>query len=242
MAINVPPPKYAVVVNSVQQRIEDGTYAPGTAIPSETQLMAEFDTSRPTIVRALGILQQDGWIESQQGKGRFVKGRPNPTAQQTADRARELLDQGENADVMLLRVGAVMAPTRAAAALDLEADTPVILRRRLVNAEVGPIELSTIYIPVELSAGTEVSRKSPLADGILRHLAHRKDIVFDHATERISARLPSAEEAELLKITEQDAVLTILVTVFDRTGHPQLAIDALIPANRHEIEGSFPLL
>lgn len=78
MAINVPPPKYAVVVNAVQQRIEDGTYAPGAAIPSETQLMAEFDTSRPTVVRALGILQQDGWIESQQGKGRYVKGRPRP--------------------------------------------------------------------------------------------------------------------------------------------------------------------
>ncbi|WP_430791720.1 GntR family transcriptional regulator [Actinoplanes sp. G11-F43] len=241
MAINVPPPKYAVVVNAVQQRIEDGTYAPGAVIPSETQLMAEFDTSRPTIVRALGILQQDGWIESQQGKGRYVKGRPTPTVQQTADRALELLDQGEDAEVTLLRVGAVMAPNRAAAALDLEADTPVILRRRLVNAEVGPVELSATYVPVELSAGTALSQKTPLTDGVLRHLADRKGIVFDHATERISARLPTTEEAELLKITERDAVLTLLVTVFDRAGHPQFAVDAVIPANRHEIEGSFPL-
>jgi GntR family transcriptional regulator len=241
MAINVPPPKYAVVVNAVQQRIEDGTYTSGTAIPSETQLMAEFDTSRPTVVRALGILQQDGWIESQQGKGRYVKGRPSPTAQQTADRALELLDQGEDADVTLLRVGAVMAPNRAATALDLESDTPVILRRRLVNSEVGPIELSAVYVPVELSAGTDIGRKTALTDGVLRHLADRKGIVFDHATERISARLPTAEEAGLLKITDQDVLLTLLVTVFDRTGTPQIAVDAVIPANRHEIEGSFPL-
>ncbi|MEU4422914.1 GntR family transcriptional regulator [Actinoplanes sp. NPDC024001] len=241
MAINVPPPKYAVVVNAVQQRIEDGTYAPGTAIPSETQLMAEFDTSRPTVVRALGILQQDGWIESQQGKGRFVIGRPSPAAQQSADRALELLDQGEDAEVTLLRVGAIMAPNRAAAALDLESDTPVILRRRLMEAEVGPVELSAVYVPVELAAGTDIGRKTAIVDGVLRHLKDRKDINFDHATERISARLPTAEEAELLKITERDAVLTLLVTVFDRAGMPQFAVDAVIPANRHEIEGSFPL-
>ncbi|GIE92305.1 GntR family transcriptional regulator [Actinoplanes regularis] len=241
MAINVPPPKYAVVVNAVQQRIEDGTYAPGTAIPSETQLTAEFDTSRPTVVRALGILQQDGWIESQQGKGRYVKGRPSPSAHQSADRALELLDRGENADVTLLRVGAVMVPNRAAAALDLDSDTPVILRRRLVDSDIGPVELSEVYVPVELSAGTDIGRKVALPDGVLRHLAERKKIIFDHAAERISARLPTAEEADLLKITDRDAVLTLLVTVFDRTGAPQFAVDAVVPANRHEIESSFPL-
>lgn len=241
MAINVPPPKYAVVVNAVQQRIEDGTYLPGTAIPSETQLMDEFKTSRPTVVRALGILQQDGWIESQQGKGRFVKGRPTPASRQSADRTRELLDQGEEAGVTLLRAGAIMAPNRAAAALELDSETPVIMRRRLIAAEVGPVELSAVYVPVELSAGTDVGRAIPLPDGVLQHLTDRKGVEFDHATERISARLPTAEEMDLLKIDERDAVLTLLVTVFDRTGTPQLVVDAVIPANRHEIEGSFPL-
>jgi GntR family transcriptional regulator len=241
MPINVPPPKYAVVVNAVQQRIEDGTYAPGAAIPSETQLMAEFDTSRPTIVRALGILQQDGWIESQQGKGRYVKGRPTPAAQQSADRALELLNQGEDAEVVLLRVGAIMAPNRAAAALELDSETPVIVRRRLVNSEVGPVELSATYVPVELSAGTDIGRKTPLPEGVLRHLNARKGVNLTQATERISARLPTAEEAELLKITDQDAVLTLLVTVFDRAGQPQLAVDAVIPPSRHEIEGTFTI-
>jgi GntR family transcriptional regulator len=233
VAINVPPPKYAVVVNALQARIEDGTYPPGTAIPSETQLTAEFDTSRPTVVRALGILQQDGWIESQQGKGRYVKGRP-PTAggQHTPDRTRQLIDQGEDGTVTLLRVGAILPPNRAATALDLESDTPVIVRRRLVTAEVGPCELTAVYIPVELAAGT---------DGVLKHLTSRKAITVDHATERISARLPTDEEAELLGITGQDAVLTLLVTVYDRTGTPQLAIDTVIPTNRQEIESTFQL-
>ena len=241
MAINFRPPKYAVVVNAIQQRIEDGTYLPGVAIPSETQLMAEFDTSRPTIVRSLGILQQDGWIESQQGKGRFVRGRPTAQPRHAMDRSSDLLNQGETAGVTLLRVGAIMATNRAASALELDSETPVIARRRLVESEIGPVELSSLYVPVELSAGTDIGRSELLSDGVLKHLADRKGVTFDHVTERISARLPSAEEIELLKVGDGDAVLTLLVTVYDHDGRPQLAVDAVIPASRQEIEGSFPL-
>jgi GntR family transcriptional regulator len=241
MAINIRSPKYAVMVNTVQQRIEDGTYPPGAAIPSETQFMAEFDASRPTVVRALGILQQDGWIESQQGKGRFVKGRPTAPPPRLDSRATELLNQGESAGVTLLRVGAIMATNRAASALEVDAETPVIARRRLVVAEIGPVELSTLYVLVELSAGTDLGKSEPISDGVLQHLTDRKGVSFDHATERISARLPTAEEADLLQIDEDDAVLTLLVTVYDQADQPQLAVDAVIPANRQEIEGTFPL-
>ncbi|MFI5935949.1 GntR family transcriptional regulator [Actinoplanes sp. NPDC051494] len=241
MAINVRPPKYAVIVNAVQQRIENGTYPPGTGIPSETQLVAEFEASRPIVVRALGILQQDGWIESQQGKGRFVIGRPTATPPRLDSRATELLNQGESASVSLLRAGTIMAPNRAASALELNAETPVIARRRLVMAEIGPVELNSLYLPVELAAGTDLHKPEPMTDGVLQHLTDRKGLEFDHATERISARLPTAEEADLLAIGKDDAVLTLLVTVFDPAGRPQLAVDAVIPANRQEIEASFPL-
>ena len=40
------------------------------------QLSDEFQIARPTVVRALRVLRQDGWIETQQGKGSFVRGRP----------------------------------------------------------------------------------------------------------------------------------------------------------------------
>jgi DNA-binding transcriptional regulator YhcF (GntR family) len=77
--ISVRQPKYVTVVNAIQQRIEDGVYPPGSAVPTEMQLCAEFGASRPVIVRALGILQQDGWLDSEQGKGRFVReGRQSP--------------------------------------------------------------------------------------------------------------------------------------------------------------------
>ncbi|WP_222708866.1 GntR family transcriptional regulator [Nonomuraea sp. C10] len=58
-------------MQTLQRRIESRDYPPG-----ENQLIQEFGVSRPTVVAALRVQREQGWIESQQGKGRFVRGRP----------------------------------------------------------------------------------------------------------------------------------------------------------------------
>jgi GntR family transcriptional regulator len=240
--IEVAQPKYVVIVNAIQARIENGTYPPGALLPSETELMKEFGASRPIVVRSLDMLRQDGWIESHQGKGRFVLGTPARASRRSREHAYALLDDGETADARILEAGPALAPPRAAAALGVEPGTPVIARRRLVvHDELGPIELGTTYVPVDLASGTDVGASEPLPEGLLRHVAARKGVTFDHAGERISARLPTAEEARLLEIGRRDSLLTVLLTVCDRSGQPLLAVDVVLPASRHEIEDVFPI-
>src|SRR5215471_17918805 len=107
-AYEVPTPKYLRVLNTLRERMEDGTYGPGAALPSESQLSTEFAVSRPTVLKALGILRQDGWIESQQGKGHFVRGRL-PIGRHGPSYARDALDLDESAKVEMLHVGPVLA-------------------------------------------------------------------------------------------------------------------------------------
>ncbi|RKN41004.1 GntR family transcriptional regulator [Micromonospora endolithica] len=242
MPIEVAPPKYVVIVNAVQQRIEDGTYPPGSMLPSETELIREFGASRPVVVRALDLLRQGAWIESRQGKGRFVLGRPGGDEQRSRERRYALLDDDERAGSTLLAAGTVPAPPRAAVALGLEPGTPVVARRRLITVDgLGPVELGTAFLPVELAEGTRVGTDDAMPEGLLRHVASRKRLRFDHVAERISARLPSKEEAALLRVSESDAVLTALLTICDRTAKPLMALDVLLPAARHELEDVYPL-
>lgn len=240
--IEFAPPKYAVIVNTIQARIGDGTYAPGVMLPSETALMAEFDTSRPTVVRALEILRQGGWIETQQGKGRFARSKPVEQRAMPAHAAALLADEVDG-QVRIVDVVEMPAPARAASALGVGEGAPVVLRRRLVSVDgVGPVELASAYVPVELAEGTGIGSPDPLREGLLRHLAARKKIEFGTATERISARLVTAEEAELLEVRRRDCVLTALFTVADRDGTPVFALDVVIPPTRHELEDSFPVV
>src|ERR1700748_716086 len=93
MSFDYAPPKYAQVVAEIQRRISEGEYAPGTLLPSEHQLVEAFGVSRPTIVRALSSLRQDGWIETRRGRGSWLRGGPaRPGGQRTrpAENALEL--------------------------------------------------------------------------------------------------------------------------------------------------------
>src|SRR4051794_382576 len=110
MPIEYSPPKYVTIVNALQARIEDGTYASGVMLPSETVLMGEFNASRPTVVRALEILRQDGWIETQQGKGRFARSKPN--VRTMPSRASALLGDEVKGQVRVVDVAEVPAPAR----------------------------------------------------------------------------------------------------------------------------------
>ncbi|MGW0430939.1 GntR family transcriptional regulator [Micromonospora sp. NPDC003197] len=242
MPIEVAPPKYVVIVNAVQQRIEDGTYAPGAMLPSETALINEFGASRPVVVRALDLLRQDGWIESRQGKGRFVLGRPARVSRPTRERGYTVLDVVEPPGSTVLSAEVIPAPTRAASTLGVDAGTPLVARRLLVTVDgLGPVELSTAYLPVNLADGTDVSSGKPLSEGLLRHLTARKSVRFDHVSERISARLPDSDEASLLQVGQSDPILTVLLAICDRRGVPLLAVDVLLPASRHDLEDVYPL-
>src|ERR1700729_2235334 len=119
MAFEYTPPKYAQVISELQRRIESGEYPPGSLLPSEHQLSAEFAIARPTVVRALRVLRQEGWIDTQQGKGSFVRGRPALAARPQRPGQSEL-DRDESREPgEIVSVGLGKAPPRIAKLLEV---------------------------------------------------------------------------------------------------------------------------
>src|SRR5260370_38938153 len=117
MAYEYTPPKYAQVIEAVQRRIESGEYPPGSLLPSEHQFAAEFGIARPTVVRALRILRQDGWIDTEQGKGSFVRGRPALAGLASAGRGEAQLDRDQSQDAGELGAGGMEKLPRRLSAL-----------------------------------------------------------------------------------------------------------------------------
>jgi GntR family transcriptional regulator len=245
MVMSVPiefaPPKYAQIVNTLQARIEDGAYAAGTMLPSETDLMGEFGVSRPTVVRAFEVLRQDGWIDTRQGKGRFVRGKPPQRGM--PEHVAAVLAGEVDARVRLLNARQVPAPPRAAWALGIDEGTPVMLRRWLVVVDgIGPVELCTAYAPVDVAEGTRLGEPELLPEGLVRHLADRKRVQFDQGTQRISARPATTEESRLLEVGRRECMLTMLLALYDRERRPVVVVDVVMPPSRHELADAFPVL
>lgn len=72
-------PLHTMISKQLRDRMVSGQYKPGDQLPSEHQLMSEFEVSRITARRAIANLMQQGLVVVQQGKGAFVASRQKVT-------------------------------------------------------------------------------------------------------------------------------------------------------------------
>jgi len=90
---------YHAIAAAIRGRIENGEFPPGSSLPSESALCAEYGVARNTLRRALDVLAGDGLLSSSPGQGRKV-GPTEGTADQTpqyrriAEELRELIQSG----------------------------------------------------------------------------------------------------------------------------------------------------
>lgn len=71
-----PTPKYLQVKEHLLQHFDEQQYQADQKIPTESELIAQFDVSRITIRQALGELAQEGVIYKKHGSGSFFSGKP----------------------------------------------------------------------------------------------------------------------------------------------------------------------
>ncbi|MER6169865.1 GntR family transcriptional regulator [Streptosporangium sp. NPDC001681] len=237
------PPKYAQLVQALQRRIESGDYPPGALLPSENQLINEFGVSRPTVAAALRVLREQGWIDSQQGKGRFVRGRPAMTSMEQPRPGQAYLIAPESASQgEVIEAAALPAPNRVVSLLGLTPKSKAFLRRRLVSRDGEPTEMVSLWVPVELSEGTDLTSAEPLSQGLREHFQSRKGVRFDHVVEQITARMPTTDEAKRLGMPKNTPMLAVYGAVRDATGAALAVVEVLLPADRHELEDAYPIV
>jgi DNA-binding GntR family transcriptional regulator len=243
MGFEYTPPKYAQIIAALQERIESGEYPAGSLMPSEHQLSAEFGTARPTVVRALRVLRTEGWIDTQQGKGSFVRGRPALAAAGGERRGKAELDRDESRETGdLISVGTAVAPARVAALLGVERGAELVARRRLIRQDDGePSEIVTWWLEPGLAEQAGLDRSEPVRGGIRSRLDRIASIRIDHVIEQVTARRPEADEAKLLGISRSAPVLAMYVSARDASGRPVLALDVAMAGDLHELEDAYPV-
>jgi len=69
---NDPMPRYYQIYTLLLDRIQSNEFEPASAIPAERELGEEYGVSRITVIKALDMLERDGYVIRQQGRGTFV--------------------------------------------------------------------------------------------------------------------------------------------------------------------------
>ena len=65
-------PLYVQLANALRRRIEDGQWEPRQKISTLEELEKEFQVARVTVRQAVDLLQKEGLVHRQQGRGTFV--------------------------------------------------------------------------------------------------------------------------------------------------------------------------
>jgi GntR family transcriptional repressor for pyruvate dehydrogenase complex len=74
---------YRQVADAIMSAIKSGNYKPGARLPSERDLAAAYQVSRPTVREAMIALEIRGLVESRHGSGIYIT--EHPPAQMGAD-------------------------------------------------------------------------------------------------------------------------------------------------------------
>ena len=70
------PNRYKEIFNDLAEKISQGVYKTNELLPSEKQLIEQYEASRDTVRKALDLLAQRGLILKVKGKGSFVLDNP----------------------------------------------------------------------------------------------------------------------------------------------------------------------
>jgi GntR family transcriptional regulator len=67
-----PVPPYRQIADILRRRIASGQHPPDTRIPTESELVEEFEVARTTARRAVAVLREEGLIYTVPNRGSYV--------------------------------------------------------------------------------------------------------------------------------------------------------------------------
>ena len=101
-------PIYEQIADAFRRQIQSGILRPGDKLPSVRELSAQLTINPNTIQRSYRELEKDGWVQSEPGKGSFVRARqqnPDDRLWQTLDdTVRALRDRGITTEELIRHI------------------------------------------------------------------------------------------------------------------------------------------
>ncbi len=208
-----PVPLYHQLSEQLSASIADGRLQPGDPFENEVALAERLRLSRPTVRRAIQEMVDQGLLVRRRGLGTRVANRKVHRRAELTSLWDDLRRAGRHPRTTIL-THEIVTDERAAAALDLEADTPMLLVVRVRTADGDPIAYMHNWLPPQYS---DITLEELEESGLYAALRNRgvRPVVAQQA---IGARMPTPAERRYLDIRGQQPVLTMSRMAFDAAG------------------------
>ncbi|MFE3070289.1 GntR family transcriptional regulator [Streptomyces sp. NPDC059247] len=148
--------------------------------------------------------------------------------------AAEAAARGGVGSQRIVHAGEVPAPEAVAALLGVADGAPVVVRRRVIELDGHPCELTDTYYPADIARGTGLAETRKIRGGavaLLAALGHTGVRV----REDVTARMPDADEREALRMGRDEPVINLARVTYDSRDRPVQADMMTMPAHRQRL-------
>jgi GntR family transcriptional regulator len=206
------------------------------SLPSENELVDQYQVSRATVRQALALLEREGLIYRAKGKGTYItKHRLRYPLTTLVPTTEDMQRRGWEPGVVVHSFEEIEARSPITESLQLAPADKVyeLCRIRLANGE--PVGIQWAFLPVKNSPGLI---EFDLAQSLTRVMEVHFGIVFWSAHEYLRARLPTEFEAEKLEIKRNLPVISMERTTFAPEGNPVEFLQSVWRSDKYEYEFS----
>jgi GntR family transcriptional regulator len=236
-----PVPLYYQIEVALRRAIEGGRLSNGR-LPTEEELVGQYQVSRMTVRAALRRLEEDGLIERHRARGTFV--RADAMAKIVRHPARlwgfedDLRRQGAAAEVEVLSIEEVEPPLSVAQALSLPAGDRSYRVRRRGQVNRQPLWLESHYYPRDV--GAKIVERDLRGTTITILLQEVLGVPVVAASVRVEAGAANAQQARHLGIHIGHPLLMSQFAFYDASGRTLEVLRAAFRGDRYAY--SFDLL
>lgn len=142
---------------------------------------------------------------------------------------------GRRGTQRVVHAGEAAAPATVAAMLGLTDGATVVIRRRIIELDGEPTELTDTFYPAPIAAGTALAGTAKIRGGAVTLLASLGHIGV-RVVENVTARMPSADEAAQLRLDAGEPVLQLARTTYDAADRAIQADLMVMPAGRQQVQ------
>jgi GntR family transcriptional regulator len=209
---------------------ERGAYG----LPSENDLAEQHGITRVTVRHALDVLEREGWIYREKGKGTFAAARRvEHELTQLVSTTEMMRQRGWSLVTRLVSLKTFAAPEHIASLLELSPEAPIYELRRLRIVEEVPLGLQTVYLPAILCPRLE---ENDLTSSLYRLLETRYNLRLWTGHETLRARGANQDEAHLLQVRKGTPVMSAERLTYSSSGTPVEYLDSVWRGDRYDFK------
>lgn len=203
-------------------------------LPSENELAERHGITRSTVRRALDVLEQDGWIYREKGKGSFAAvRRVEHELTRLVSTTEDMRRRGWPLTTKVISVEQIPSMPYIARALELPEGAPVYELCRLRIVDDDPLSLQTAYLPAQLCPRLE---ENDLTSSLYRLLETRFGLRLWTGKEILRARGANPREAELLQIRQGMPVMYMERVTYAADGVAVEYLEAVWRGDRYDFK------